>query len=160
MDNENDVKRTKAGGVSTLEQGDARGSVQISDAKIADAASCFITNACVRGRGMADDCEILTLIRGFRDGYMMTAPAGEKMVAYYYNIAPRIVAAIDAEVEPEPIYDAIYEILIDWVESIKKEEFEDGLDTYKTMVSDLTDRYCPSTDRSRLVRTLTVAEVA
>jgi hypothetical protein len=92
---------------------------------------------------MSDDCEILTLIRGFRDGYMMTVPAGREMVAQYYNISPWIVDAIDAEVAPEPIYDAIYATLVDWVESIKEEAFEDGLHTYKTMVSDLTDRYSP-----------------
>jgi hypothetical protein len=161
MENENDVKRIEASKVAKLEQGEVREAVEIPEAKGADAASCFITNACLRGRGMADDCEILTRLRGFRDGYMMTAPAGEEMVAHYYNIAPRIVAAIDAELEPEPIYDAIYEILVDCVESVKKGAFEDGLDTYKSMVSDLTDRYCPpSPDRSPSVGRLTVAPVA
>jgi hypothetical protein len=161
MNNENDVNRIKAGEVAELTQGKAREAVQISEGKIADAAACFITNACVRGRGMADDCEILTVIREFRDGHMMTAPAEKEMVAHYYEVAPRIVAAIDAEVEPEPVYDAIYEMLVDWVESIKKEAFEDGLDTYKNMISDLTDRYCPySTDRSPSVGTLSFAQVA
>jgi hypothetical protein len=153
MENENDVKPGP---------GEARKAVQILEDETADAASsrCFITTACVRARGMADDCEILTLLRGFRDGYMMTTPASEEMVADYYNVAPRIVAAIDATSEPEPIYDAIYEILVDCAEGIKNEAFEDALDTYKGMVTDLTDRYCPSTARPPSVGTLSVAPVA
>jgi hypothetical protein len=160
--NEKYVKRTNAGEVARLEPGDAQEPVQILEGEIMDAApsKCFITTACVHGRGMADDCEIMTLLRGFRDGYMMTTPAGEEMVAHYYNIAPRIVAAIDVKAEPEPIYDAIYETLVDSVESIKKEKFEDALATYKSMVTDLTDRYCPSTDRSPSVGTPSFAEVA
>ena len=56
---------------------------------------CFLTEAVVTKRGIeADDGPTLTALRAFRDGYMQESPARRALVARYYEIAPRIVAAI------------------------------------------------------------------
>ena len=56
---------------------------------------CFLTEAVVGARGMeADDGPTLTALRAFRDGYMQKTPGRRALVASYYEIAPRIVAAI------------------------------------------------------------------
>ena len=48
-----------------------------------------------RRRGIeADGGTTLTTLRGFRDGYMMKTPERRALVAEYYELAPRIVAAI------------------------------------------------------------------
>ena len=58
---------------------------------------CFLTEAVVGHRGIeADDGPTLTALRAFRDGYMQETPERRAMVARYYEIAPRIVAAIPA----------------------------------------------------------------
>ena len=55
---------------------------------------CFLTEA-VAGRGLeADDGPTLTALRSFRDGYMQETPQRRVLVKRYYEIAPRIVAAI------------------------------------------------------------------
>ena len=56
---------------------------------------CFLTTAIVERRGIeADGGPTLTALRRFRDGYMMKTPKRRALVAEYYEIAPRIVAAI------------------------------------------------------------------
>ena len=58
---------------------------------------CFLTTAIVEQRGEADDGPTLTTLRAFRDGYMAQRPDGPALVAEYYDVAPRIVAAIPAD---------------------------------------------------------------
>lgn len=82
---------------------------------------------------------------------MMTVPAGADMVEHYYTITRSIGAAIDEGDESERIYDDIYAVLVDWVESIKRQEFEKALNIYRTLVFDLESRYLP--DDSRVVVT-------
>ena len=56
---------------------------------------CFLTTAIVERRGIeADGGPTLTALRRFRDGYMMKTPKRRALVAEYYEIAPRIAAAI------------------------------------------------------------------
>ena len=60
-----------------------------------DGGACFLTTAIVERRGIeADGGPTLTALRRFRDGYMMNTPKRRALVAEYYEIAPRIVAAI------------------------------------------------------------------
>ena len=60
-----------------------------------DGGACFLTTAIVERRGIeADGGPTLTALRRFRDGYMMKTPKRRELVAEYYELAPRIVAAI------------------------------------------------------------------
>lgn len=55
---------------------------------------CFLTTAVASRRGEADDGPTLTALRTFRDGWLRRHPDGQELIAEYYWIAPRIVAAI------------------------------------------------------------------
>ncbi len=55
---------------------------------------CFLTTAVAERRGEPDDGPALTSLRAFRDGYMMRTPERRALVAEYYEIAPKLVAAI------------------------------------------------------------------
>ena len=56
---------------------------------------CFLTEAVVGARSIeADDGPTLTVLRAFRDGYMQETPERRALVARYYEVAPRIVAAV------------------------------------------------------------------
>ncbi|MDD9990710.1 MAG: hypothetical protein OXP75_02830 [Rhodospirillales bacterium] len=57
---------------------------------------CFLTTAVTERRGEPDDGPTLTLLRAFRDGYMTGTPERRALVAEYYAIAPKLVAAIPA----------------------------------------------------------------
>ena len=58
---------------------------------------CFLTTAVAERRGEPDDGPALTALRAFRDGYMMRTPERRALVAEYYEIAPKLVAAIPAD---------------------------------------------------------------
>ena len=60
-----------------------------------DGGGCFLTEAVVVARGIeTDDGPTLTALRAFRDGYMQETADRRALVERYYEIAPRIVAAI------------------------------------------------------------------
>ena len=60
-----------------------------------DGGDCFLTTAIVERRGIeTDGGPTLTALRRFRDGYMMKTPKRRALVAEYYELAPRIAAAI------------------------------------------------------------------
>ena len=65
------------------------------DGDAGDGGACFLTTAIIERRGIeADGGPTLTALRRFRDGYMMKTPKRRALVAEYYELAPRIVAAI------------------------------------------------------------------
>ena len=75
--------------------GDGGGLGDGGDGDAGDGGACFLTAAIVERRGIeADGGPTLTALRRFRDGYMMKTPKRRALVAEYYELAPRIVAAI------------------------------------------------------------------
>lgn len=70
---------------------------------------CYITTAVCEQQNKPDDCYELTTLRAYRDGYMMQREADRELVEEYYEIAPRIVLAIDMQKDADQIYQGIYE---------------------------------------------------
>lgn len=113
--------------------------VQYSDYETIDAGFkrklCYITTAVCEHMGYEDDCEELTLLRKFRDDYMMNTGDGERMVNEYYECAPGIVGAINTMADSDRIYRGMYDKYIrPCVEMIKCEKLEDCLEHYRLMV--------------------------
>lgn len=103
---------------------------------------CFITTACVEARGLPDDCSELTALRAFRDGFMRSRRGGRAQVAEYYRIAPRIVAAINADPRREEIYAELYERLVRRsVALIETGRHHAALANYRAIVLELRRRY-------------------
>jgi hypothetical protein len=69
---------------------------------------CYLTTACCEQRGLPDDCHELTMLRKFRDEYVLGLPEGENIVADYYKTAPHIVEAISARDDAGKIWDRLY----------------------------------------------------
>ncbi|HWS72754.1 MAG TPA: DUF4157 domain-containing protein, partial [Thermoanaerobaculia bacterium] len=88
---------------------------------------CFLTTACVEARGLPDDCEELTVLRRFRDEYVRNAPGGEALIAHYYSVAPRIVAALDERPDRAAILDQIYGMVRDCIAAIGRGEAQRAL---------------------------------
>ena len=65
-----------------------------NDDETSDHEGCFLTTAVVTMRGEADDGSTLTVLRGFRDGWLAETRKGRAMIAEYYSLAPGIVSAI------------------------------------------------------------------
>jgi hypothetical protein len=104
---------------------------------------CYITTACVEARGLPDDCEELTVLRAFRDDYLLKKANGKQLVGLYYRHAPRIVRAIARQKHASAIYDQLYEVICACVEAIKRGDHEFAYTTYCRMVTSLTKQYIP-----------------
>ena len=106
-------------------------------------SGCFLSTACAEARGLPYDCEELTILRGFRDGYMRETGAREALVDLYYEIAPRIVDAIRASADAQQVLDAIYLSITECVRLIKAQELERAFALYEANVAALAGRFLP-----------------
>ena len=103
---------------------------------------CFLTSACTEARGLPDDCEELSVLRAFRDGYMKSLPQGQADICKYYHTAPAIVEKIRARPNANEIFDRIYtELVLPCVELILSEKNEEAYTKYRDYVNLLQSRY-------------------
>ena len=95
-------------------------------------SGCFLTSACVQARGLPDDCEELTVLRRYRDGYLRHCPGGEEEIRQYYAIAPQIVEAVNARKDAAEIWARVYEeMVLPCVRMIQSGSMEDAFRLYK-----------------------------
>lgn len=105
---------------------------------------CFITTAVCETFGKPDNCQELTAFRHFRDTYMKEEKNLQSEVSKYYEIAPRICAAIDAKgvdaakQEYARIWD---EYLSKAFEALNNNDLEKTHTIYKDMVLSLEKDY-------------------
>lgn len=104
---------------------------------------CYITTACVEQRGLADDCEELTVLRQFRDNYLIKKANGRRLLELYYKHSPQIVAAIHNRDDEDEILERLYRIIQACVEAIKAGDNEFAFQTYCRMVIELKDEFIP-----------------
>lgn len=103
--------------------------------------SCFLTSACVGYMGKPDDCEELTALRAFRDGYVKKTESGRVLVDEYYRIAPEIVKKIDASPKREDYYAWIYGEITGCIALIHGGDNESALVRYEAMVKRLREEF-------------------
>jgi len=103
--------------------------------------NCFITTACVRRRGLQDDCEELTVLRGFRDQVLCRFEEGRTLCDLYYRISPGIVAAIAGSGNAAAIYGRLYEIVGYCVDAVQRGDHSAALQAYAGMVVALMQRF-------------------
>ena len=99
-----------------------------------DSGGCFLTSACVSYMKKSDDCEELTVLRGFRDNYLASTEEGKALIEEYYAVAPAIVEKIEGSANADEYFKDIYQTILRCVEAIKKGENENALTLYKQMV--------------------------
>ena len=104
---------------------------------------CFLTSACTAARGLPDDCHELTVLRNFRDNWLKQQPDGVMLIAHYYDVAPKIVEAIDKLENRLEIWDGVYrEMVVPCVEMIEGGRYPEALELYRGMTEELEGRYC------------------
>lgn len=107
---------------------------------------CYITTSTVNYMGLDDDCEELTLLRKFRDGYLINQPNGEDLIKLYYRYAPQIVEGIDKRDNKAEIYINLYEIVKQCAIAIRNGDNEFAFNTYCRMVRKLYDEFIDETE--------------
>ena len=107
------------------------------------ASGCYLTSACVLAKGLPDDCYELATLRKYRDSWLSEQPECKSIIAKYYEIAPKIVAAIDKLENHKVIYEAIYEKMIaPCIALIEAGKMQETLALYRDMTLQLEEEYC------------------
>ena len=103
---------------------------------------CSLTTACVNTKNLPDDCRELTVLRSFRDGYLVNQPDGKAEVQEYYRTAPKIVEIIDHQNNRDEIYEDLYSnVIVPCVKLIEQGNNTEAHDKYKKMVKDLEKKF-------------------
>ncbi len=103
---------------------------------------CFLTTACVAAKNLPDDCYELETLRGFRDSYIKGLANGEKIIKEYYDIAPKIIDAIEKEPNAECIFKKLFEELVQpCVHYIEQNQNEMAYALYEKTVLKLKEKY-------------------
>lgn len=96
---------------------------------------CFLTSACVISKNLPDNCEELQILRWFRDKWIKTREGGTDDIKFYYEVAPKIVNAIDKQNDSQKVYLKIYEqLVLPCVSLIKEQRYEEAYNKYKSTV--------------------------
>ncbi|GEM_PF-4218961 len=103
---------------------------------------CYITTAVCGLYDKPDDCYELTLLRRFRDNWLMSQEHGSELIDEYYNTAPKIVAKINAHPERTSIFSAIYNnYILPCVRLIEENKNEECKSLYSKMVITLGKKF-------------------
>lgn len=108
-------------------------------------SGCFLTSACVDALGKEDDCYELTVLRRFRDEWLVRQEGGKEDVARYYSFAPIIVSEIDAAPNRLETYRAIYADLVKpCVELIEAGQMNEAWTAYRQYTEQMIAKYITS----------------
>ncbi|MEO5564105.1 MAG: CFI-box-CTERM domain-containing protein [Chitinophagaceae bacterium] len=108
-----------------------------------DSDDCFLTTACVRYKGLPDDCEELQTLRQLRDEYMSRSEEGRSLINQYSITGPEIVQAIGACRNKKEIYQYMHDhMILPSLELIRQSKYEEAKEYYKTFVKGLKEIYC------------------
>ncbi len=108
-----------------------------------DDKRCFLTTACMDARGRSDHCYELTVLRRFRDEYLLSTAAGRALVDEYYRIAPKIVRDIDARPDGNLIWTNLYaRLVLQSVAFIEDERYPEAVAHYREVVYETARAYC------------------
>lgn len=103
---------------------------------------CYITTAVCETFGKPDDCYELTLLRNYRDTYLMSQKDGEDVIREYYDVAPTIVKHINHSGQKEEVYQHIWDTYLHpCIQMIESDQMQECRELYIKMVHDLEEEY-------------------
>lgn len=104
---------------------------------------CYLTSACMYSKGLPDDCYELETLRNFRDTWLKNSEEGQEIIKEYYEVAPKIVSAINETKESKKVYDMLYEKMVQpCVKLIEQKKYKETVHLYRSMTMQLKEEYC------------------
>lgn len=103
---------------------------------------CYLTTSCMieKSSDFDDNCYELTTLRSFRDSYMKKHH--EEDILYYYEVAPKIIEAIDKLSNRKRILQNMYnELVVQVISYIENSDFEKAYAYYKEYTFQLEEKY-------------------
>lgn len=125
----------------TAKTGPALDSVAMGPRPGGNTRRCFITTACIKAKGLPDNCEELMILRQFRDNYMTKNKNGSEMIEDYYIIAPQIVNHIAALPDGQKIFCELYDEVVKSVNLVKQGRNKEAMQNYVSVVRGLKNQY-------------------
>ena len=105
-------------------------------------AGCYITTIVCHCLGYADDCELLTILRNFRDHYLKTHLQYLNILLQYDLIGPKISKEISNIAENYGFcLNMMNNFLIPCANAIKQEKYEEAITIYENMVYLLSETF-------------------
>jgi hypothetical protein len=94
----------------------------------------------VEARQLPDDSQELNTLRTFRDSWLKENHPCD--IPYYYEVAPRIVDAINSQPGTHDVWNKLYEELVEpCIRLINQNEHEEAYKLYKTITLNLEKTY-------------------
>lgn len=99
---------------------------------VGDAVGCFITTATCEFQGKPDDCDELTILRKYRDGWLQDNYP--ELIKKYYAEAPAIVQKLKERDDAPVVFNAFYkDYIVPAVEAIESNANDLALAIYKNL---------------------------
>jgi len=103
---------------------------------------CYLTTACTKARGLEDDCYELSVLRDYRDNYLIESQNGVNDVHRYYELAPKILKKIESHENSDIIYEGLYnDLIIPCINLIEDNKHYEAHQLYKEITLGLEDKY-------------------
>lgn len=110
---------------------DSGSSENPSDDEISDMVSdnkCYLTTACMHHykHNFDDNCYELSILRWFRDRY-----CPKELIQHYYEVAPKVVAHINARCNSNEFYEYMYrELVMKSINAIENKKYKKAISIY------------------------------
>jgi len=101
---------------------------------------CVLATACLKHKGLRDDCRELQILRKFRDEVLAKTPEGQRLIAGYYKIVNQLVKEIETE-ERFDLYKKIYKDIQEAVAFIEKRDTENAIKKYYDIINPLKEEF-------------------
>lgn len=124
----------------------------VNGSKETSSGSCFLTSACMKRylENFDDNCYELTVLRWFRDNFV-----SKEDKEHYYQTAPSIVNAIDADEKKDLVYDYVYDNVVNYcVKAIENGDYANAYTRYRSSILSLEETFVRKPLQASLVKTL------
>ncbi|NOS87133.1 MAG: hypothetical protein HOP34_01100 [Methylococcaceae bacterium] len=98
---------------------------------------CYLTTACMKARGLGDNCDELQILRKFRDNFLLTTENGREAVKTYYKLAPSIVNRISDMEDSQMVWESIYKDIDAAIKLIYDGKYNEAFQLYEEMTMEL-----------------------
>lgn len=105
-------------------------------------SGCYITTIVCDVLGYPDNCELLCVLRNFRDKILKKDPKYVPLLLEYDSIGPKICECITSERMNDRLCLGLLKyFLVPCVVLIKKQKYDEAIEVYKNLVMHLNDNY-------------------
>ena len=105
-------------------------------------AGCFITTMVCEKLGLADDCTVLEVLRGFRNNIMQKDCKYKDMLFEYDTVGPEIARCISEDEAGVSIAQGFYNMYIEpTARYVASHEYDKAVEKYKKMTNILRNYY-------------------